>query len=151
MYSLHDLDMLRILWMILHEVPQYIQPLDIIWPKWIVMPLISSTEDNLMTSITSTPHLTCPACHPVHVCGILSAGLVTVHGGHHLLQMTLLVVVVESITVLCRIIRSWSKIIRSIRTHGYNTILQAMEVNNTYRRFRNRIETSFRRTCYCTN
>ena len=71
--------------MILHEVPDDVEPLDSA-PPGIVMSVVSSAVNHLLAPVTPGPHHAPSAQHSVHVSLVVGALRVAVHAGDQILH-----------------------------------------------------------------
>ena len=65
--------------MFFHKVPHYLQSLNILPKEWIVMTIICSARNHLLSFITSCPDLTRPIVNTIHCSWVNWTFIVAVH------------------------------------------------------------------------
>ena len=119
--------------MCFHEVPNYLNPLNVPIMKRIVMSVFTMTVHHLLPLITATPLTTAPPMHSIHVCGVWQGEPVTVHGGHDVVQVVHLVMIIPATRGDYGPIRPWSKVVWSIQRIRNSAVIQTMDVNDVER------------------
>ena len=115
--------------MILHEVPDDVEPLDSA-PPGVEMSVISRAVNHLLVSVTAGPDYTAPALHLVHLSLVVGALRVAVHAGDQILDVGRLLQEIISTSGDDSVVRALAQVAGSLGRVGDGVVQIAVEVDD---------------------